>query len=104
MVTIAFLLKIPAVGANPKNHFSELDHKIYLNADIYIDNWTGAKKELAGLENMGVRFKGEIGNVITGDLLTRPNRISVFQSLGKGQIIIIFLGKKLLRNIKFNLK
>ncbi|KAJ8957372.1 hypothetical protein NQ318_004851 [Aromia moschata] len=74
---------INAVGAGTTHH-SELSEKLYMNSDVYVDHWAGAKQELSGLEELGVKFKGEMGNVIAGDLpRSAPNRITVFQSLGK---------------------
>ncbi|KAG5877036.1 hypothetical protein JTB14_006517 [Gonioctena quinquepunctata] len=74
---------INAVGAGRANHHSELEEKLYFESDVYIDHWEGAKKELAGLESAGVKFKGEIGGVIRGDFKTNDqDRITIFQSLG----------------------
>lgn len=72
-----------AVGAGV-NHHGELDEEIYKTCDIYLDHADSAKVELAGLEKVGIKFKGEIGAVISGSLqLPSPDRITVFQSLGE---------------------
>ncbi|XP_018326442.1 ketimine reductase mu-crystallin [Agrilus planipennis] len=73
---------INAVGAGQKHH-SELEESIYLNADVFVDYLAGAKKELSGLERISVKFKGEVGDIITGMLkYTEPKKITIFQSLG----------------------
>jgi thiomorpholine-carboxylate dehydrogenase len=70
------------VGAGLTHH-SELSESIYLRGEVYVDHRTGAEVELAGLKELGVEFKGEIGSLIAGDLSPPPsNRITVFQSLG----------------------
>ncbi|XP_074030641.1 ketimine reductase mu-crystallin [Leptinotarsa decemlineata] len=75
---------INAVGAG-KTHHSEVQEKLYFQSDVYIDHWEGAKTELAGLEKAGVKFKGEVGGVIRGDIKTEDeNKITIFQSLGMG--------------------
>ncbi|KAJ8923136.1 hypothetical protein NQ315_001690 [Exocentrus adspersus] len=49
---------INAVGCG-SNHYSELDERIYLDSDVYLDYWAGAHDSLAELEKKGVKFKGE---------------------------------------------
>lgn len=78
-----FVIIIVAVGAGLSHH-SELDEAIYKEADVYVDHMDSAKTELAGLEKIGVKFAGEIGEVIAGTLKPVPSKkITVFQSLGK---------------------
>ncbi|XP_018580364.1 ketimine reductase mu-crystallin [Anoplophora glabripennis] len=73
---------INAVGCGT-NHYNELDEQLYLNSDVYIDYWAGARDSLSGLEKLGVHFRGEVGDVIGGGLpIPAPDRITVFQSLG----------------------
>lgn len=76
---------IGAVGAGLSHH-SELEEKIYREADIYVDHFESANKELAGLLNMGIKFAGEIGQLISGGLQLEnvdSGKITVFQSLGE---------------------
>lgn len=70
------------------DHHKELEEAIYKEADVYVDHMDSAKSELAGLEKIGVQFKGEIGSVIAGSLMP-SDKITVFQSLGKQFIIRI---------------
>lgn len=74
---------IQAIGAG-LNHYSELDEKIYREANIYIDHFESANKELRGLLDMGITFSGEIGHVISQEqqLESVDNKITVFQNLG----------------------
>ncbi|CAG9814836.1 unnamed protein product [Phaedon cochleariae] len=73
---------INAVGAS-NTHFSELDKKLYDCSDVFIDYWNGAKVELKGLIDEGMKFKGEVGEVIKGNLMTVDERkITIFQGLG----------------------
>ncbi|KAF2904601.1 hypothetical protein ILUMI_01573 [Ignelater luminosus] len=72
---------INAVRVNPV--YRELEDDIYKSSDVYIDYWEGAKYELEGIKDLGVEFKGQIGDVIAR-VIAPPSsdRISVFQSLG----------------------
>lgn len=83
MTKIINELIFEAVGAG-QHHHNELEEKIYREALIYIDHKESAEKELAGLLNIGLKFAGEIGQLITEEI--RPgsaDKISIFQSLGK---------------------
>ncbi|XP_044252724.1 ketimine reductase mu-crystallin [Tribolium madens] len=72
---------INAIGAGV-NHYSELSLDIYKTSDVYVDHADGAKVELAGLGDLGVKMRG-IGGVIAGDLPPPTlNQVTVFQSLG----------------------
>lgn len=70
---------INAVGAA---HHAELDEDIYKEADIYVDCYDGGEFELATLLKMGLKFTGEIGELVTGKITPLRGKISVFQSLG----------------------
>lgn len=54
----------------------------YKNAAVYVDNWEGANKELAGLLQFGAEMKAEIGDVILGNVHNGSKDRSIFQSLG----------------------
>ncbi|CAG9865160.1 unnamed protein product [Phyllotreta striolata] len=73
---------INSVGLG-KTHHSEVEEKLYFDADVYIDHWEGARAELSGLIKAGVQFKGEVGSVIANEVQTEDaNRVTIFQSLG----------------------
>lgn len=62
----------------------ELDDATYKACDVFIDYWDGAKSELKDIEEIGVKFKGQIGDVIAGLLpLPQSKTSTIFQSLGK---------------------
>lgn len=68
------------------SHHSELDERIYREADIYVDHFESANRELAGLLNIGLKFVGEIGQLIAGEHRlgnADKNKITIFHSLGK---------------------
>lgn len=72
-----------AIGAGLCHH-NELEEQIYRQAAIFVDHLESANKELIGLLNGGIRFFGEIGQVITGELeAVDTNVVTVFQSLGE---------------------
>lgn len=70
-----------AIAVNPKNR--ELDDDTYKASDVYVDNLNGARSELGGINKLGVEFKGQIGDLITGKVPPPlPEAMTVFQSLG----------------------
>ncbi|KAF5296489.1 hypothetical protein FQR65_LT01478 [Abscondita terminalis] len=74
---------VTAIGVFP-NRF-ELDTDIYKRGKVYVDSMTNAKKKLKHIEDLGVEFQGEIGDVINeAPCTTDLNTITVFQSLGMG--------------------
>jgi len=72
---------INAIAVNQNN--LELEEDVYKNANVYIDYWDGARNELPHIQKLGVEFKGQIGDLIVGKMLS-PNvdTTTVFQSLG----------------------
>lgn len=61
----------------------ELEEEIYRNAQVYVDSWNGAKKELKKLKEYGADMKAEVGEVILGKV-SKPakEKVTIFQSLG----------------------
>ncbi|KAB0793111.1 hypothetical protein PPYR_12731 [Photinus pyralis] len=61
----------------------EIDDEVYKAANVYIDHWDGAKEELKHLIDIGIQFKGQIGDLIRGSIKPPPkNSLTIFQSLG----------------------
>lgn len=73
------------------SHYSELDERIYREADIYVDHFESANRELAGLLDMGIKFSAEIGQLISKERCLKNsdnNKITIFQSLGEYWLIL----------------
>ncbi|XP_017782147.1 PREDICTED: ketimine reductase mu-crystallin [Nicrophorus vespilloides] len=74
---------INAVGASTGCHYCELDEDIYKDANIYVDYWSGANTELAGLLDKGFKFECEVGDLVNGKTRNpHPSKVTIFQSLG----------------------
>ncbi|KAK4873908.1 hypothetical protein RN001_013268 [Aquatica leii] len=74
---------INAIGVFPFN--IELDAATYRACKVYGDYWDGIKTELNHIEALGVKFEGQIGDVIVGNIpVPGPNDTTIFQSLGMG--------------------
>nr|CAH7766607.1 unnamed protein product [Callosobruchus chinensis] len=73
---------INAVGAS-RNHFSELDEKLYRNSDLYLDSMETMKAEMVGLDMLNDSLRGEVGAVINRTIPASPNdRITIFNGGG----------------------
>ncbi|KAK4873909.1 hypothetical protein RN001_013269 [Aquatica leii] len=72
---------INAIGVNPFN--TELDAATYRGCKVYGDYWDGIKTELKHIEAFGVKFEGQVGDVIAGNVpAPGSNDTTIFQSLG----------------------
>lgn len=73
---------INAVGAG-QSHHSELSEAVYRKSYLVVDHIESAEKELAGLIEMGIDMKGEIGNYINSSK-TVPEDVTctIFHNLG----------------------
>ncbi|KAK5650017.1 hypothetical protein RI129_001046 [Pyrocoelia pectoralis] len=74
---------INSIGVNPIN--TELDADTYRACKIYIDYNEGAEVELKHIKAFGVKFEGQVGEVIAKKI-PEPSTTdtTIFQSLGMG--------------------
>ncbi|KAK5641569.1 hypothetical protein RI129_010116 [Pyrocoelia pectoralis] len=61
----------------------EIDDEVYKASNVYIDHWEGARDELKHLLDIGIQFKGQIGDLICGSIKPPSEKsITIFESLG----------------------
>ncbi len=67
------------MGANNRDHHSEIDMKLYQNSKIYVDSWIGAKTEL---KNLNCPIEGELGEIINKSKAVTKHPRTIYHSLG----------------------